>query len=193
MQSVDGDVRLSVSFDMKSVQTNLVQLKKAIKDTLGGFDSVGSKVTPQVADLEKELANATDKINELTKEVEELSKTKLDKTFDGADKQVEKATNEAKELKAHTEGIADSAKDVNAEYDETAKEMERIAELAKKQYRKKMRVLNLAQNISETVLNINHIKQLPFLLKLRHSRQLLLKNQVYQHLTQKKLKKLQQQ
>ena len=132
MQSVDGDVRLSVSFDMKSVQTNLVQLKKAIKDTLGGFDSVGSKVTPQVADLEKELANATDKINELTKEVEELSKTKLDKTFDGADKQVEKATNEAKELKAHTEGIADSAKDVNAEYDETAKEMERIAELAKK-------------------------------------------------------------
>lgn len=132
MQSVDGDVRLSVSFDMKSVQTNLVQLKKAIKDTLGGFDSVDSKVTPQVADLEKELANATDKINELTKEVEELSKTKLDKTFDGADKQVEKATNEAKELKAHTEGIADSAKDVNAEYDETAKEMERIAELAKK-------------------------------------------------------------
>ena len=62
MQSVDGDVRLSVSFDMKSVQTNLVQLKKAIKDTLGGFDSVGSKVTPQVADLEKELANATKKI-----------------------------------------------------------------------------------------------------------------------------------
>ena len=100
MQSVDGDVRLSVSFDMKSVQTNLVQLKKAIKDTLGGFDSVDSKVTPQVADLEKELANATDKINELTKEVEKLSKTKLDKTFDGADKQVEKATNEAKELKA---------------------------------------------------------------------------------------------
>lgn len=132
MQSVDGDVRLSVSFDMKSVQTNLVQLKKAIKDTLGGFDNVDSKVTPQVADLEKELANATKKINELTKEVEELSKTKLDKTFEGTDKQVNKTSDGIKELKAQTEGIADSAKDVNAEYDETAKEMERIAELAKK-------------------------------------------------------------
>lgn len=132
MQSVDGDVRLSVSFDMKSVQTNLVQLKKAIKDTLGGFDNVDSKVTPQVADLEKELANATKKINELTKEVEELSKTKLDKTFEGTDKQVNKTSDGIKELKAQTEGITDSAKDVNAEYDETAKEMERIAELAKK-------------------------------------------------------------
>ena len=99
MQSVDGDVRLSVTLDTKSVKNNVSDLGKAVKVTLNqandakGFDALSTKAkqlqlnvekaSKKVSDLRKKLSEAestqvpTEEFQELGKDIE-WTKKKLD-------------------------------------------------------------------------------------------------------------------
>lgn len=90
MQSVDGDVRLSVSLDTKSVKKNITDLGKSVKDSLNqNSDANSSKVLNQ---LYQDADRLSKRIQELQTELKNLTSTTPTKDFTSLQQQIANTT-----------------------------------------------------------------------------------------------------
>lgn len=64
MNSVDGDVRLSVKLDTKTIQTSAEELKTVFTNALKGFN-IDNSITQNLEQLNQTITNVTNSLNEL--------------------------------------------------------------------------------------------------------------------------------
>lgn len=128
MESVDGDVRLSVGFNTKSVKDNLTDLKKAISDALKEF-SATSNINNQIADLQKSIENATKSVDKLSQKLEKLSKEDVsNKSYEELSKDLTNANSKFDEISGKQQSLADAGKTTTDEFAALEAEANKVGE-----------------------------------------------------------------
>lgn len=127
MQSVDGDVRLSVKFDMKSVKENLTELKKSISDTMETFQDTTSGSNTQFDELQKSLQKTAQDVEKLSKRLEELSKERVStKSYEELSKDLQDANSKFDEIADKQQVLADAGKTTTDEFEALEAEANKV-------------------------------------------------------------------